>query len=465
MTNKSERMENMKIKECLKLSFYDIKMKKSRNFRFFLNILFIATITSLLGIFVFAIQRNYNDLLNNQISMSYVAHYLDLDKDGEIIYNEEYELSQMLQKHNWVKGILRYAEIDLLDFLKKENWSFLSISHARMDINGKSYQGEDDYSYDFIDEKRPYQMDESIYSVPFGLSAVELSGNFEPPMIIKEFFYRFSNEPIISYGRYLEKDREVMMSEYMLNCFGIYDNYEKYIGKTLSFFVDGKNVLNNYTLVGIFNSNFFRVSANNTRNQIWVAGNSDIYKKYKCVYIKEQACTTSFPQLTDLEKELKKFGKGNFWDNGEREEYEFIEKMKQIIEKVIYIIVLIGIVAVLLNLINNIYIDMQESTAFYGMLRAMGICPQKVYLLVATREWIMIIFTFLFSVFFVNIGVKGIEFLMKQIFFMNIEITISDYLNSILIVLCGTVFIVTIITYLCYYKLLKSKIANNLKGC
>lgn len=25
--------------------------------------------------------------------------------------------------------------------------------------------------------------------------------------------------------------------------------------------------------------------------------------------------------------------------------------------------------------------------------------------------------------------------------------------------------IVTIITYLCYYKLLKSKIANNLKGC
>lgn len=106
----------MKIKECIKLSFYDIKMKKNRNFRFFLNILFISTITSLLGIFALSIQRNYNNLLKNQISMSYVAHYLDLDKDGKVIHNEEYQLSQMLKKHNLVKGILRYAEIDLLEF-------------------------------------------------------------------------------------------------------------------------------------------------------------------------------------------------------------------------------------------------------------------------------------------------------------------------------------------------------------
>lgn len=453
----------MKIKECLKLSFYDIKMKKSQHFRFFLNILFISTITSLLGIFVFAIQRNYSDLINNQISMSYVAHYLDLDKDGKIIHNEEYELSKMLEKHNLVKGILRYAEIDLLDFLEKENWNFLSISHVNMKIDRKSFQGVDDYSYDFIDEKLPYQMDESIYSVPFGLSAVELSEQFEPPMIIKEFSYRYSKEKIVSYGRYLKNENEVMISEYMLNCFGIYDNYENYIGKKISFRVDGKNVLDNYVLVGIFNSNFFRVNANNTRNQIWITGSSSIYKKYKCVFLKEQACTESFPQLTCLEEELEKIGNGYFWDNGEREEYEFIEKMKQIIEKVIYIIVLIVIVAVLLNLVNHIYTDMQESAAFYGMLRAMGICPKKVYLLIMIREGIMITFTFLFSVLLVGIGVRGIGFLMKQIFFMNIEITVSDYLNSILIVFCGTVCIISMITYLCYYRLLKNKIADNLK--
>lgn len=179
-------------------------------------------------------------------------------------------------------------------------------------------------------------------------------------------------------------------------------------------------VLDSYTLVGIFNSNFFRVNANNTRNQIWIAGNSNIYIKYKCIYLKEQACTESFPQLTDLEKELESFCKGNFWDNGEREEYEFIEKMKQIIEKVIYIIVLIMIVAVFLNLVNSIYTDMQESAAFYGMLRVMGICPKKMYLLVMIREWVMIVLTFLFSTFLVCIGARGINFLMKQIFFMEI---------------------------------------------
>lgn len=453
----------MKIKECIKLSFYDIKMKKNRNFRFFLNILFISTITSLLGIFALSIQRNYNNLLKNQISMSYVAHYLDLDKDGKVIHNEEYQLSQMLKKHNLVKGILRYAEIDLLEFLEKENWSFLSISHAKMNINGKNYQGEDDYSYDFIDEKHSYQTDQSIYSVPFGLSAVELSEKFAPPMIMKEFSYRFSKESIILYGRYLEKENEIMLSEYILNRFGIYGNYDKYIGKKLSFCVDDKIVLDSYTLVGIFNSNFFRVNANNTRNQIWISGNSKIYKKYKCIYLKEQACTESFPQLTDLEEELKNSGKENFWDNGEREEYEFIEKMKQIIEKVIYIIVLIMIVAVFLNLVNSIYTDMQESAAFYGMLRAMGICPKKMYLLVMIREWVMIILTFLFSTFLVCIGARGINFLMKQIFFMGIEITMKDYLYSILGVFCFTSFIIGIITYLCYYKLFKDKIVKNLK--
>ena len=455
----------MTIRECFKLSIYDIEKKKERNFRFFLNILVIFSLTSLLGVFIFSIQRNYNDLIKNKISKSYVVHFFDLDKNGNIVSNKEEKLSEILQKHDLVKGILKYSEINLLDFLEIKNELYLSINRVTMKMDGMSYQGEDDYSYDFIyEKKRTNDMDESLYSVRFGLSAVELSDSFYTPVIAQEYAYRYGDEKMLSCGRYLKAENEIVLSEYMLERFGVEAPYEQYIGKKISFTVEGKSVLENYVLVGIFNSNFFRVRANCTRFQAWIIGNHNIYKKYNCNYIKEQACTESFPTLTDLVNELDDMGKYSFEDGGEREEYEFIEKMKMVIEKVIYVLVLIVTVAVFLNLINHIYTDMQECTPYYGMLRAMGIRSKEMYLIITMRSCIIIIFAMLCSVVFMNIGVRAINAIMLEVFFMGIEITVDDYVKSILVVFSVMIVSMVALTYLCYRKMLTKRIVSNLKG-
>lgn len=453
----------MGIRECLQLGWYDLKIKKENAFQFFFNILFITTMTIMLGAFNFAIQRNHNDLVINKTSISGIFHQLQLDKNGDIIHNGDYELSQRLYENFDTSDIQQYSKLDLLAFLGKTNWLFLNIDHVSLLADGKIYYGKNDYSYDFEFEKKEYCENDSDYAVPFSMEAVTLSYQYPTEIIRKEFAYRYPKEKILLCGRYLENNNEVIISEYMLNKFGIYDNYETYIGKNIFFYVDGEEILKEYKLVGVLNTNFFRVTANTSRSQIWVAGNHDVYKKYKCTYIEEHIGVHSFSETGKLEKELDIIGKGEYWTSGFQQEYEFVEKTKLVIEKIVRVMVFIVVTAVFLKIGSSIYIDMKKNAYYYGMLRTIGMKNYLLYLLAMSKLIFLTILAVIASMLISFIGMYVLQKMMIEMFYLQLSIKLWDYMKAAIIVFLGVNSVLSVITYMCYNKLFKMEAAENMK--
>lgn len=85
-------------------------------------------------------------------------------------------------------------------------------------------------------------------------------------------------------------------------------------------------MLKDYTLVGVFNTHYFRVLANCSRPQIWISGTKEGFLKYYCQELVEGVSISSFAVLTNLEKELdalEQFKSCDYYNNGQKDELSF----------------------------------------------------------------------------------------------------------------------------------------------
>lgn len=451
---------------CLRLALYDMKQKIGKNVRFFLNVLFIQVAALVIVVFAMALWRNYSAIIKEEISMSKVRHSLNLDKNGEICSDAEKELSDYLSSSDKVTDIFRYSTIDFRAYLHMKEGLTLSISKAGLQVGNKVYQGKNDYSYDFLYDKSQIPEYSQEFVVPFEVAAVDISIPFHPTAVTTEFQHRYPGEEIYAYGKGISKDGEIVISEYMLYHFGISENLEQLIGKKLSFSIDGTQVMKDYTLVGIFNTNFFRVMANCGRPQIWIGGTKEIFSKYQCQYLAEDATTSSYITLEELEKELddmEQFKACDYFDNGTKDEFSFIEKMKHFMKRVLFVLLVILILAVFLKLANQIYHDMLEGAAYFGMMLAMGMKKSEMWLLLFARIFVLMFLAMLVAVPVTCLMIQGVLEGVYEIFTLELSVSVGDYVQGILVVFTTFSLVFLIILYSCYRNLFADTIYANMR--
>lgn len=450
----------MKLTDCLKLSWSDLLSKKKTAIHLFLSILLITTLTTLLGVFSLVIDNNYKNLVNSKVSSSFVAHDIFLNEDEEKQNNEKNMVSQMLEERVGKENITRYGDIDLLTYLKKDNWSFLNIDHANMELNGQVYKGKNDYSYDF---QFDIQTENTTFNmVPFSLGITDINYSYFNQTMNQELSTLFPNEEILLLGNFIQEKNELVMSNYILKKFGITDNFEQYLGKEISFFVDGQTVLEHYVLVGILNENYFRINANASKAQILIPAETEVLKKFQCVSIEENAFTPSFAENKKLIKEISKLT-DDFWYSDYQNQFEYIEKIKLVVEKIFSVLVIFIVLSLFLKVACDVDNNIRENSYYYGVLRAMGLKEFYIYLFIASRLFLLSIGCILFATIFSFVIMQLLNNLMYSLMFIEIQITPVPFFEAAFSVLVIVIATLSAITWICSRRMLKAQIIENLK--
>lgn len=160
--------------------------------------------------------------------------------------------------------ITYYCDLHEMISAQGDQYSF-TLDNTFLITAGNEYPGTNDFTYDF-----PYESTLSIskdaLSIPFEVDALVLSySQMISDAELSEYSQKFSSEnPLI--GNELRNEKEIIISEYMLSKYGFtLEQAEKLIGQEISIKInDGeknKPLFDEYTLVGIIRSDFFRISS------------------------------------------------------------------------------------------------------------------------------------------------------------------------------------------------------------
>ncbi|MBD5089598.1 MAG: ABC transporter permease [Clostridiales bacterium] len=389
-----------------------------------------------------------------------MAQDIFVDEDEEEQNNKKNMVSKMLEERVGKDNITRYSDIDLLTYLKKENWSFLSMDHAVMELDGKVYKGKNDYSYDF---EFDIQKENATFNmVPFSLGVIDTNYSYFNNTMNLEFSTFFPNEEILLSGNYIQTETELVMSDYVLKKFGITDNYKQYLGKEISFSVDGQMVLEHYVLVGVINENYFRINANASKAQILIPVTTEVLKKFQCVSIEENAFTPSFAENKKLIKEISKLT-DDFWYSDCQNQYEYIEKIKLVVEKIFSVLVIFIVLSLFLKVACDIDNNIRENFCYYGVLRAMGLKEFYIYLFIASRLFLLSIACIIFATMFSFAIMQLLNTLMYSLMFIELQISLMPFFEAAVSVLVIVIATFCAITWICSKKMLKAQIIENLK--
>lgn len=397
----------MNLKECFMLSVYNLSHRKRYSLQMILNIFIISTIFIVLALISIGISKAYNNILFGAASQNYLYTNLSINKDGGLIADDQYKLFETATQLDYTDPTILRAEYNLTQAAGKEQWRFVNIKYVKADINGYEVQGVNNYTYDFVNKYYSTEL-KSKYTVPFKIQIAQSNYGSFLQNEKKEFDYYYPNQNIILYGKDIlnNSENEIIISDYMLGRFGITSNLQSLLGQKISFSIDGTTVISDYKIVGIINSNIFRVSSLKDNPQIIISGSKSNYSKYS---VDSTTAYIPLKNFYDMDKvcNILSGNAGVFKASSLSDTYSFVSDLKIIIDKVTSVFGILVILALILNLYSIMQTSIIQRTKNYGMLKAMGMMPKQILLIalfeVANLTIIAIFLAFIFSIIFISL--------------------------------------------------------------
>ena len=362
----------MKFSYLLRIAWYNISRSKKQSLWTFINVLIISTVMILWLICIFSFQNALDKYDYGSASVNYQRFEIPLDENKEIADTEEYDILKTAGEWENTETPQLSSSIDLVSLAgHTDDWYFVNAKYVSLTLDGKQYQGQNDYTYDFerpFDEETPYY----YHSVPFYMSALH-SGPLFSENDITEFNYYYPNEKPVIAGTDIISDNGIVISDYMLARFGITDNYDGLIGKTVSFAIEGNPILKEYVIDGIINSNVMRNSALKSCAQIYVKGTKEHYNMCGTAVLTGKLPIKSFENNKEVYIELENMGHTkSYYDIYFMSYYYNINSLQRATERIIFIFEILIFIAIGINLYSMLLNSAHEKCRFYGINRAMG---------------------------------------------------------------------------------------------
>lgn len=178
--------------------------------------------------------------------------------------------------------------------------------------------------------------------------------------------------------------------------------------------------------------------------------------------MEEMAFTSSFAENKKIIEEISKLTE-DFWYPDLQSQYEYIEKIKLVVEKILSVLVVFIVSSLFLKIACDIDNNIRENTYFYGVLRAMGMKENYIYFLIANRLFFLSIGCIFFAIA-LSFGImKFLNSMMYSMMFIEIQISFVPFLKAAISVLSIVIAALSVITWICSKKTLKEQIIDNLR--
>lgn len=442
----------MNKKNCIYIVKNDIRCKPKYCFQMIKGIFFIMIILIISTLIVQAVNSYYNYIIyGDSASNDIISYGFELDKNNMITPESKNVLSV-------VSDITEIKTVSILFdmLLPDENGNHLLTRTEFNDViikfDGKEYK--EDKS---IPEKTNIIDDENklfVQLCPKNTDVLQESKE-------KYFNYLYPKESLIAAGSQPKNEKEIMISEYLLNKFGITE-YEQLIGKNISVEVNGYSIFSDYKLTGVINS--LDYYPNDT--QIYIMESEENFKNYTLdSYGTFIACIEDPNTSTDVYKTLESKGilDSVFYNEGTAKIFTFAGKIRTAVTNImlcVAAIILIGMIMSLYSIINS---NINASRSYYGILQAMGMQKKSMLCVFILEQLFLIIVSAAISIIvsgilliFIN---SGLNFIISD----GLEVSFLTYLFSSLTVagISGVLILsMSIIIFLIYQR---KEITQNLK--
>ena len=452
----------MKKSDCFHLAYYNLKTFKKSRKQYFISMFLVSFFLMLFLSLSIIANHMYNQLIYKSISTNYINIFLDLDANGNEIQNDAVDLLNQLKERDGISIGAKYANLDLSK--NGDEIYYEDIDNVYCTINGQKYMGKNDYSFDFMETKTiSNHENKELFSVNFSICILDTESALWTENSLKEYDYKYSSDAFIC-GRPVENENEVVLSDYMLNRFGITGDYNMLLNQQISFYVNNHSVVEQYKIVGILNSNYYRVDVNSDMSQIIIAGGPRLYAPQNIRYLTQMVGLGDFANSSTILDSIDAKYVDYYSIPANIYYYEMIDKFNLVCQRIISIFMSILIVAMFIKLVSNIYINRKNRAYYYGMLKAMGMDNIDIFRICTYELLIILFFCMAIAVVLTFLTLKGTQYFIMQ--FTGYYITISVVVLGVALLITGLVvsFIAIVISIMSNADLLRKNIIQIIKS-
>ena len=452
----------MKFHELCNLAVYDMRKNKKITYQLFRSFFIVCIIIFSGCLFYMGISKKNAYVVYSTASGNRIMTTLNLTKKGTVIENKAKKLSDWLEKQPNVLGYDDKAQIDLLSLCKKENWSKVNINYVQLIMEGKVYQGNNDYSYDFEDPYSP-KNNKSRYSVFFTMDTIHCKEGIANANDKKEFAYDYPTEEIFLAGGSPQNKGEVVLSDYMLKRFGLEGKWGDYIGKKISFDIDGTNVLKEYKIVGIINSNFFRLESHIMDSQVIIYGNADIYRQYHIEYLTRSIPVQDYLNTEKLISKIPEKWEEEYYVSLLMDEYYYLTRIKLIADHLVVGIAGVLLLAIGINLYTILWEQSKHRKKTIGLFKAIGMGTGSILKFQAVGYLFILCMAFLLAFILGFFLISSINSLLASTIFIEINLSWKEYVFSSMYATIILLVYVCMVSYVLYRNQMRQKVSDLLR--
>ena len=373
----------MRISECAKIAFRNLMVAKKMSIKIIIGL-------SAVVMLLFSMTM-YQQTFENQIDRIAIEHKSDcylqeIQNIKNIKSYKNQKESIFADKEEWnIEEVCGLIPVNIKKSDEKENidlsqYKDMAIRNAKIVLDGKEYQGRPEWLTDMQSEDKNYATDTievDFYDKDFKV----FSSN-----IIHQYQKETGNEHYLI-GSLPAKEGEMIISDYMLEKFGIeQDKQKQLIGKNISLYMGEKeNVpyFEEYILSGIFDAELIEIREKNSvfkhTTQIMVCFWEEDYNKLEFPNGAEiRYYNEDFKQLTEsylLAKQKKETVEMSVYGKI----YSVMEQQISVINKILEYIMIGFVIAVTVYITSIIYFFFQRNRTYFVMLRAIGVRDNCIY--------------------------------------------------------------------------------------
>lgn len=364
----------MKLTDTIKLSILNIKSNIKMAVSIVVGMVIIMEI--IMNIFAYGYSMN-NYIINTiykNISLRYCTSVSD-DLTEEFLSNHKKE----------IEGIQTVCNIDINKLCKDSNYNIvtpplenegISLDAAVLEINNKKYSGRNDYSYDFNVASTVF-VPSKDKSVRYDIGVMDYNDNLQfSQNEVNEFKNKYDKKNVFICGGQLTGENQIILTDYILKCFGYDDNLDECIGRKVNLYVSTDKgdfcIINDYTIQGIVDSDLYRVESRKGVPQIIISNSDERY----CNNYSTKIFAKSFKGVVNLwENKEEVF----LFPTSESLVYSEIETLYSFFWKVVVGIGFVIIISILVFVYVVIYFYFKKRNRYICIQRAMGIRNHEIY--------------------------------------------------------------------------------------
>lgn len=444
----------MHIKHCIRLVYYNLTSKKRRYFRLFVNILLLSAALTAWLVMTTAMTEAHDQYIYGTASANEEYLLLQVNANGAIEEDSDYALLEELRTWETLGAPVIYSEPHLPDVMEKDNWVFVNNRLVTLCINGTEYEGINDYSYDFTITP---DSDEGGKTVPFEVGVV-YTEMFFTENDYTEFHYKYPQEKWLLCGDAALHPGELLITDYMLEKFGISGDWDQWLGAELSIVIDGELLLEHLRIGGIVNSQLYRCSGLIDMPQIMIVADQDVHNRLQSDIAYARIPILGYGKIMDVLVDLQEKGINVGYFSWKRAEYYYnINAFHLVIERLVAVFGVLVFLAIVLNLYHLLQQAVDAQCEQYGILKAVGMRPWALHLIAYTEQLVLIATAIVSSLFLAMLLLQFMDKMLYTMLNVHLSLSLLQYIKIGLLALVIMAVVVTIITYLVLRRYLRSK--------